>query len=315
MTLFAVHISDGVLTPPWLAGGFVLAALLLWLATRRLSDDEVPRVAILTAAFFVSSLIHIRVPPTSIHLLLSGLVGVLLGPRAALAIFVGLLLQVMLIQHGGYYTLGVNTCVMTLPALFSFALFRATHRIPWIKSPSARGLLVGFGAAIWFLSGAYSLTLVSNTSLTELDDGALELANARLLDPWILGGALLFVAGAIALERRLENTPEFPLGFLIGELSVLLTVALNCVVLLAGGETHWPMPPLVLVLAHLPFAVVEGVILGFVVGFLAKVKPEMLGIAAPPLSCSPVASADAALGVRHERAAEDVAARSTKAGR
>src|SRR5260370_38354470 len=109
----------------------------------------------------------------------------------------------MLIQHGGYYTLGVNTCVMTLPALFSFALFRATHRIPWIKSPSARGLLVGFGAAIWFLSGAYSLTLVSNTSLTELDDGALELANARLLDPWILAGALLFVAGAIDMERQL----------------------------------------------------------------------------------------------------------------
>ena len=36
---------------------------------------------------------------------------------------------------------------------------------------------------------------------------------------------------------------------------------------------------LLLVIAHLPFAVVEGVILGFVVGFLAKVKPEMLGIA------------------------------------
>src|SRR6516164_5151461 len=164
MTLFAVHISDGVLTLPWLAGGFVLAALLLWLGARRLRDDEVPRVAILTAAFFVSSLIHIRVPPTSIHLLLSGLVGVLLGPRAALAIFVGLLLPVMLIQHGGYYTLGVNTCVMTLPALFSFALFRATHRIPWVKTPSARALLVGFGAAVWFLSGVYSFSLISNTS-------------------------------------------------------------------------------------------------------------------------------------------------------
>ena len=32
MTLFAVHISDGVLTVPWLAGGGVLAAVLLWLA-------------------------------------------------------------------------------------------------------------------------------------------------------------------------------------------------------------------------------------------------------------------------------------------
>jgi len=297
MTLFAVHISDGVLTLPWLAGGFVLAALLLWLGARRLRDDEVPRVAILTAAFFVSSLIHTRVPPTSIHLLLSGLVGVLLGPRAALAIFVGLLLQVMLMQHGGYYTLGVNTCVMTRPALVSFALFRATPRIPWIKTPSARGLLVGFGAAVWFLSGVYSFTLISNTSLRELDVASLKLAYARLQDPWILGGALLFVTGAIALERRLENTPEFPLGFLIGELSVLLTVALNCVVLLVGGERHWPILPLVLVIAHLPFAVVEGVILGFVVGFLAKVKPKMLGIAHHH---SPKASAEIELQHLHE---------------
>jgi ABC-type Co2+ transport system permease subunit len=313
--LFAVHISDGVLTLPWLAGGFALTGLLLWLGTRRLRDEEIPCVAILTAAFFVSSLIHIRVGPTSIHLLLTGLVGVLLGARAAPAIFVGLLLQVLLIQHGGYYSLGVNTCVMTCPALLCWLIFQAAHRIPWIKTPSARGMLVGFGAALWFMSGVYSLTLISNTSLTQLDNAALDLANARLLAPWIVGGMLLFAGAAILLERQLENTPEFPLGFLIGELSVLLTVALNCVVLLAGGESHWPMPPLVLVLAHLPFAVVEGVILGFVVGFLAKVKPEMLGIAAPPLSCSPVASADAALGVRHERAAEDVAARSTKAGR
>jgi hypothetical protein len=48
--------------------------------------------------------------------------------------------------------------------------------------------------------------------------------------------------------------------------------------LLLGGETTWPIAPLFLVIAHLPFAVIEGVILGFVVGFLARVKPEMLGI-------------------------------------
>jgi ABC-type Co2+ transport system permease subunit len=276
--LWAVHISDGVLTTPWLAGGFLVAALLLWFGSFRVRDEEIPRIAILTAAFFVSSLIHIRVGPTSIHLLLSGLVGVLLGPRAALAIFVGLLLQVFLMQHGGYYTLGINTCVMTVPALACAALFFGLHRVPWIKTPFARSLLVGFGAALWFYSAIYSLILVCNTSLTHLDESALELANGCLLNPWILGYAFAFAGLMIALERRLESTPEFPLGFLIGELSVLMTAGLNCVVLLAGGETKWPAPPLFLVIAHLPIAVVEGVILGFAVGFLARVKPEMLGI-------------------------------------
>jgi cobalt/nickel transport system permease protein len=275
--LWAVHISDGVLSTPWLAGGFALAAILLWLGAWRIRDEEIPRVAILTAAFFVSSLIHIRVYPTSIHLLMVGLVGVLLGRRAVLAIFAGLILQAWLLQHGGFYVLGVNTCVMTAPALLSWGLFQAMHRVRCLRTPIGQGALVGFGAIVWFLSAVYSVTLICNTSLTSFEYGAMDVANARLLDPWILGGALLFAAAAIVLERRLENTPEFPLGFLIGELSVLLTAALTCVVLLAGGETHWPTPPLVLVIAHLPFAVVEGVILGFAVGFLARVKPEMLG--------------------------------------
>ena len=281
--LFAVHIGDGPWDVRWLVGGFLLAAIMLWLSTRRLRDEEIPRIALLTAAFFVASEIRIPVPPTSIHLLLGGLVGVLLGLRAVLAIAIGLLLQALLLQHGGYYTLGINICVMTVPALLSFGLFRILHRVPWIKHPAAGCLLVAFGAVLWFMTAVYSLTLVCNTSFTEIEDSALSIANARLLNPWIIGGALIFAGCVTALERRLEHTPEFPLGFLVGELSVLLTAALNCVVLLAMGEKTWATPPLVLVILHLPFAVVEGVILGFVVGFLARVKPEMLGIAPAPL--------------------------------
>ncbi len=69
---------------------------------------------------------------------------------------------------------------------------------------------------------------------------------------------------------------------LIGVLTVMLTVALNCSVLIAGGAYFGPTPPLVLAIVYLPVAAAEGVILGFTVGFLAKVKPELLGQAAPP---------------------------------
>jgi len=276
MTLFAVHISDGVLTWPWLAGGFAVAACLVFAALWRLRDDEIPRIGVLTAAFFVTAIIRIPLPGVTIHLLLSGLIGVILGRRAALTIFVGLLLQKILTEHGGYYTIGINTCVMTIPALLSWALFHCVHPMPWIKTPIGRTGLVGVGAMVLFLSGVYCCTLLAMTSLTELDRWALELANQMLFDPWVIGDALLFAVFAVVLERRLENTPEFPLGFLIGELSVLMTAGLNCVVLILGGETNWPILPLVIVIAHLPFAVVEGVILGFVVGFLAQVKPELL---------------------------------------
>ena len=49
-----------------------------------------------------------------------------LGWRAGLAIPVGLFLQAVLLGHGGISTLGVNACVMTLPALAAGGLFRVS---------------------------------------------------------------------------------------------------------------------------------------------------------------------------------------------
>ena len=58
---WAVHIADTVLRPEWLAGGFILAAVLAVLGAWRIRDEEIPRVALLTAAFFVASSLHVRV--------------------------------------------------------------------------------------------------------------------------------------------------------------------------------------------------------------------------------------------------------------
>ena len=69
LALFAVHISDGVLEWPWLLGGFAVAGLLAGFGAWRIRDEEIPQVAVMTAAFFVASLVHVRVPPTSVHLL------------------------------------------------------------------------------------------------------------------------------------------------------------------------------------------------------------------------------------------------------
>src|SRR5207237_10407257 len=121
--------ADGGLPGPWWVGGCAAAGLLALLASWRGRDEELPRIAVLTAAFFVASLIHVRVGPTSVRLLLNGLVGVVLGRRAPLAILVGLALQAALLVHGGFTTVGVNACVLTLPALLAGWLFGAWQRI------------------------------------------------------------------------------------------------------------------------------------------------------------------------------------------
>jgi cobalt/nickel transport system permease protein len=279
--LFAVHISDGVLTAPWWLGGYVAAALLLGLSAWRVRDEEIPRISLLTAAFFVVSLIHVRVGPTSVHLLMNGLVGIVLGPRAALAIFCGLFLQYCFVSHGGLQSLGVNSCVMTFPALLTWLLFRGSQRVPWLPLPFFRTLLVMVSAVTWILGLTFCAALLWDNSLTDVASLKMDAAWACTIHPVTLAIATAGGLAAAWAERWLENAPEFPLGLLLGELAVLASVGLNCAVLILGGEQYWPVPPLVLLVAHLPIAILEGVVLGFTLGFLAKVKPELLGMAAP----------------------------------
>jgi cobalamin biosynthesis protein CbiM len=206
--LLAVHISDGnVLTPGWLVGGYLLAVILMVFGSWRIQDEEIPRVALLTSAFFVVSMIHVPVPglPTSAHLLLNGLLGVVLGRRAALAIPIGLFLQAVLLQHGGVTTLGVNSCVMTLPALLAWQVFLMLQCLP---------------------------------------------------------------------DR--VKMPNFVIGMVVGGSAVLATVFLHCLALLWGGTSDWRSLIVLTLIPHLIIAAVEGVVLGFTVRFLARVKPDML---------------------------------------
>lgn len=121
--------------------GLVAAAILLVPALLRVREEEVPRIALLTAAFFVSSSIHVKAGPTSVHLLLNALVGIVLGRRAPLAIVVGLFLQYILLAHGGYTTLGVNTTVISVPALLAGVLFRL---LAGSRPSQRRAVWVGF---------------------------------------------------------------------------------------------------------------------------------------------------------------------------
>jgi cobalt/nickel transport system permease protein len=167
--LWAVHILDGILAWPWLLGGGLLAALLCWLGLRRLGEEEIPRIAVLSSAFFVATLIHVPTPlPTSIHLLLNGLVGIILGPRSAVAILLALFLQALLLGHGGLTTLGVNTCIMTIPALAAWGVFcwvRSRHGLNTTWSRWLTGFLLG-GATVLFTAVLNSLTLWIGSSDT-----------------------------------------------------------------------------------------------------------------------------------------------------
>jgi cobalt/nickel transport system permease protein len=129
-----MHISEGVLSGPVLISGMVLAAAGTAIGLKKLDYDRIARAGILSAAFFVASLIHFPIGPSSVHLILNGIVGLLLGWTAFPAILVALTLQAIIFQFGGITTLGVNTIIMALPALICYYLFGPLiHKKPSIS--------------------------------------------------------------------------------------------------------------------------------------------------------------------------------------
>ncbi len=159
-----MHIPDGIVPLSVAAAGYVSTGGLTWFSLRRIRqtvDDvqsQVPKAALLTAAFFIASWIHIPVPPTSVHLILNGLLGVVLGYYAIPAILIGLFLQAVMFQHGGLTTLGVNATMMGVPALLAYFIFRSRHLFGLRDSRAgtavfgflAGGLGLGLAAAIAF---------------------------------------------------------------------------------------------------------------------------------------------------------------------
>lgn len=138
------HIPDGILAAPVLIGGAVLAAGGVALALRQIDDRAIIRTAILSATFFAGSLISVPVGPSSVHLLLAGLMGVMLGSGAFLSVLVGLVLQALLFGFGGLTTLGVNTVNIALPGVvLGLALGPAIRRTTRPGLRAALAAIVG----------------------------------------------------------------------------------------------------------------------------------------------------------------------------
>ena len=201
-----MHISEGVLSPAVLLGGAVLTAAGVAAGLKDLDQKEIPSMGILSAAFFVASLMHVPVGPVSAHLILNGLVGLILGWKAFPVILVGASLQALLFQFGGITTLGVNTLNMALPAVMCHYVFRwglkpQTSRPAFIFATFASG----FGAVmIAGIMVGFSLYLTGEAFLP-----AAKLVVAAHLPVMLIEGGL---TAACALFLR-KVRPELLEGF------------------------------------------------------------------------------------------------------
>lgn len=196
-----MHISEGVLSPPVLLAGGAVTVVGTAIGLKNLDYDRIMTVSLLTATFFVASLIHVPLGPGNVHLVLGGLMGLVLGWSCFPAILVALFLQTLFFSFGGLLVLGVNTTIMALPALVCYYLFK--H---WIAHNGKRRKAGAFAA------GFFSILISS-----------------------------IFMAVALASTDK---------GFL--------------------------QAAKLIVVAHIPLMIIEGIITMFSVLFLSKVQPEFL---------------------------------------
>jgi len=156
-----MHIADGVLATHIWVGGYAVTGGITAFCLRKVTPEQIPRISIMTAAFFVGSLIHVPIGPTSTHLILNGLCGIILGWGAYLSILVGLTLQALLFQHGGVTTIGVNSFTIGVGALAAFGVFKLRGRIPIKHQDFIFGFLAG---AIGVVVGLIALSICLLTS-------------------------------------------------------------------------------------------------------------------------------------------------------
>lgn len=176
----------------------------LAISIRRLQTDQVSTYGVVAAAFFAGSTVHVPVGPFSMHLVLTGIAGLLLGWGALTVITVGLLLQALFIGFGGLIVLGVNISIMALP-----------------------GAMMGVFGRYWI--------------------------------------------------QRLASKKQPCIGALVCSGTIFISATLLFATL---ATTHPGLKALakLVFLGHLPVAAVEGIIGFWLVYFLQKVKPSLLGI-------------------------------------
>jgi len=184
-----MHIADGVLSGPVLAAGFGGAAVLAGITMRRMDMEEIPKVSVITAVFFVASLIHVPIGVSSVHLILNGLAGIVLGRRAFPAILLGIILQAILFGHGGVSVIGVNAVMMGGGGLLAYGVWQLRHSFSIAHREAIFGALAG-GTGVLVSGLILSLALLTTGEEFTATAGAVLLAHIPIIViETIVGGA------------------------------------------------------------------------------------------------------------------------------
>lgn len=205
----AMHVSDGVLPPShcvaWLVASAPFVGAGLRALRRRAAEDALTRSLVATAAALVLVLSSVELPlplGTSAHACGVGFVAILLGPFLAIVAALGaLVLEALLLGHGGVTALGADLASMGIAGAFAgWAAFRALRAVGGGAGVAAFGGGLAASVATYAVATAQlAIALAPAGGLRETALGiALGYAPAQLpiaaIEAFVTSGAVVFLA-------------------------------------------------------------------------------------------------------------------------
>ena len=239
-----MHIPDGFLSVAVSVGLWLLSALAVAYALRRLNVDmnerKIPLMGVLAAAIFAGQMLNFSVTGgTSGHLLGAAIATILLGPWAAVLVITAVVsVQALIFQDGGILALGANIFNM---AIIGVTVAYFTYRTVLRLSRGQKwGIFAGGFAAGWlsiFISAlAVGLQLaLSGTSPANLAVPAMGAIHAviGIGEGLITVGALAFMYSA-RRDLVLQGSEGAPAGKAVWVGGLVLALALAILAPLAS---------------------------------------------------------------------------------
>lgn len=166
-----MHIADGIVPVGVCAGAYAVSLAGVYWCGKDASSREISRMGLLAAAAFTASFVQFPVAGASVHLGLYGLLGVLLRRRAFPAVFAALLLQTLMLSHGGLLSLGLNALNMGSGALAGWAIWSVDAAPASLRAflaglvgsllpaamMAAEFSLSGYGKGFFVITGVYAI--------------------------------------------------------------------------------------------------------------------------------------------------------------
>jgi len=239
-----IHLPDGVIPFVWWFGGYIAALLVAIFVLRQIDKDSVRRKIPIAAVMAAVMLITMSIPLGFLpfHLNLSALAGILMGPGLGFVIAFVVNIFMAMMGHGGVTVIGLNTLIIGAEAVLAFLIFSGLRN----------KLQQSFSSGI-----SVALALVVSISLM--------LAVVGLSGAIDITGGEAFIAHDHDHRHEYEEKHEeekhaeekheegFNLGFMtLTGWAAFLTVVTSGILL-------------------------ESVLTALIVGFLVKVRPDMLG--------------------------------------